>query len=111
GGVNTGGIAPTNTVGTPGLGQPAMILAGGIPTSAIPSYPNFSAGIAPLLPTGNQGTPTLGVGGFANAGWVDPGIARPARQNQWSIGIQREIIRDLAVEVAYVGNRGVWWNA
>lgn len=111
GGVNTGGIAPTNTIGTPGLGQPAMVLAAGIPVSAIPSYPNFNPGIAPLLPTGNQPTPTLGVGGFSSAGWVDPGIGRPARQNQWSIGIQREIQRDLAIEIAYVGNRGVWWNA
>jgi hypothetical protein len=30
---------------------------------------------------------------------------------QWSIGVQREISRDLAVEANYVGNRGVWWNA
>jgi hypothetical protein len=111
GGVNTGGIAPSVTVGTPGLGQPAMLLSTGIPASAIPSYPNFNPGIAPLLPTGNQAAPTLGVGGFSNAGWVDPGIGRPARQSQWSVGIQREITRDIVTEVSYVGNRGVWWNA
>jgi hypothetical protein len=29
----------------------------------------------------------------------------------WSVGIQREISRDMSLEIAYVGNRGVWWNA
>ena len=40
---------------------------------------------------------------------VDQNAGRPARQIQWSAGIQREIIRDLVVDVAYVGNRGAWW--
>lgn len=111
GGVNTAGIAASNAVGNTGLGQPSMTLANGIPASSIPSYPNFNPGIAPLLPIGNQGTPVLGVGGFSNAGLIDAGIARPARQNQWSFGLQREITRNLALEVSYVGNRGVWWNA
>ena len=30
---------------------------------------------------------------------------------QWSVGIQRELTRNLAVEVSYVGNRGAWWEA
>jgi hypothetical protein len=30
---------------------------------------------------------------------------------QWSFGVQREVSRDLAVEVNYVANMGVWWNA
>jgi len=30
---------------------------------------------------------------------------------QWSFGVQRELSRDLAVEVNYVANMGVWWNA
>jgi hypothetical protein len=111
GGVNTAGIIASNQVSTSGAGAPAMILQNGVPTSAIPSYPNFNPGIAPLLPTGNQTIPTLGVGGFQNAGWVDPGAGRPARQNQWSVGVQRELSKDLAIEAAYVGNRGVWWTA
>ncbi len=110
-GVNTSGLAPSNTVNSPGLGQAALLLSSGIPASAIPSYPNFNPGIAPLYPTGNQATPTLGVGGFSNPGFVDPQIGRPARQNQWNIGIQREITRNLAIDAAYVGNRGAWWNA
>jgi len=42
---------------------------------------------------------------------VDRNSGRPPRILQWSIGLQREIVRDLVVEVAYVGNRGVWWTA
>jgi len=30
---------------------------------------------------------------------------------QWSIGFQREITKDLAVDAYYVGNRGAWWVA
>ena len=41
--------------------------------------------------------------------YVDPNIARPAKQYQWSIGLQREINRNLVVEASYVANRGVWW--
>jgi hypothetical protein len=42
---------------------------------------------------------------------MDQNSGRPARQYQWSVGIQRELTRDLLLEVSYVGNRGVWWNA
>jgi Carboxypeptidase regulatory-like domain len=41
----------------------------------------------------------------------DRNSGRPGRQYQWSIGVQREIFKDLAVEVSYVGNRGIWWQA
>ena len=40
---------------------------------------------------------------------IDQNAGRPARQNQWSVGLQREVLRDLVVEASYVGNRGVWW--
>lgn len=36
---------------------------------------------------------------------------RPPRLNQWSISLQRELGRDLMVEVAYVGNRGTGFTA
>ena len=42
---------------------------------------------------------------------MDPNAGRPARQYQWSAGFQREIFKDLVVEAAYVGNRGIWWQA
>jgi hypothetical protein len=42
---------------------------------------------------------------------VDRNAGRPARILQWSVGLQREVTRNLVVEAAYVGNRGVWWAA
>jgi hypothetical protein len=31
--------------------------------------------------------------------------------NQWNISLQREVLNNLVLEAAYVGNRGVWFNA
>jgi hypothetical protein len=39
---------------------------------------------------------------------VDPNSGRPARVNQWNISLQREVLRDVVVEAAYIGNHGVW---
>ena len=50
-------------------------------------------------------------GNAAHANVFDQNAARPARQLQFSIGLQREIYRDLVVEASYVGNTGVWWTA
>jgi len=63
-------------------------------------WPDFSPGKYPvsaggLLPPGNPGT-------FFNP------TARPPRIAQWSIGIQRELSKDMVAEVSYVGNREVW---
>jgi len=44
-------------------------------------------------------------------GFLDPNAGRPAKQYQWSVGVQREVNRDLVVEASYVANRGVWWPA
>jgi hypothetical protein len=41
---------------------------------------------------------------------IDPNGGRPPRVNQWNISLQREITRNLVLEGAYVGNRGVWFN-
>ena len=43
--------------------------------------------------------------------YYDRSGARPGRINQWNIAIQREFLRDLTVEAAYVGNRAVWLQA
>src|SRR6202043_494985 len=40
---------------------------------------------------------------------LDRNNSRPPRQNQWSVGIQRELSPSIVVEASYVGNRGVWW--
>ena len=42
---------------------------------------------------------------------IAPNSARLPRIFQWSIGFQREIVPNLVVEAAYVGNRGAWWTA
>ncbi len=41
--------------------------------------------------------------------FVDPNAFRPAKQYQWSLGLQRELNRNLVVEASYVANRGSWW--
>ena len=64
-----------------------------------PIWPNFSVSQTPL-----PGSTTSGF-----LAYLDPGASRPPRQDQWSIGLQREITRDFVIEAAYVGNRGVWW--
>jgi hypothetical protein len=85
--------------GAPAYGDPAMLLREGIPF--IPTWPDFDPGQQPSIPSSPSYFLTR----------VDPGAGRPPRMNQWSIGVQREISPNLAVEITYVGNRGVWWQA
>lgn len=99
------GIANSNTATSPGLGLPAMTLDGGIPTNQIPTWPDYDPGILPLRPGTVALTLPTGVG------YYDPGAGRPARQNEWSIGIERELTNNLVLEASYVANRGVWWQA
>ncbi len=86
-------------VNSPAFGQPVMTLRNGIPFAPT-QWPNFDPGQFPL--PGTISAPKV---------YLDQNAGRPARQVQWSIGLQREIGRNLAVEAAYVGNRGVWWSA
>ena len=98
-GVNAAGIVNTLTKASPGQGIPATTLAMGIPV--VPSFPSQQV---PLVPTGNQALPP-------GVGFLDPNAGRPPRQNEWSVGIQREFTKDLVLNVSYVANRGVWWQA
>jgi hypothetical protein len=75
----------------------ALNVPGTIPQ---PTWPNFSVSQTPL--------PGATTSGFLS--FLDPGASRPPRQDQWSLGLQREISRDFVIEGAYVGNRGVWWS-
>ena len=104
---SAGGLAGSSATTTaPSFGIPVTTLAQGIPTSFWPApWPNYDAGYFPTYP--RNGVPTPNTGPV----WMDPNAGRPARQYQWSLGIQREVNRNLAVEVTYVGNRGVWWQA
>ena len=78
-----------------------MTLQSGIPIT--PVWPVLSPGIFPVAP----GTVTTVFPG--NVGYLDQNAGRPPRQSQWSIGLQRELSRDIVVEASYVGNRGAWW--
>jgi hypothetical protein len=79
-------------------GQPAFTMANGMPYKL--TFPNFYAGQY-LFPG------TLG----SAPQEMDQNAGKPARQVQWSVGIQREVVHNLLVEAAYVGNRGAYWNA
>jgi hypothetical protein len=43
--------------------------------------------------------------------YIDPNAGRLPRVAQWSIGVQREMMKGTVVDLTYVGNRGVWWTA
>jgi hypothetical protein len=81
----------------PSFGDPAYLLQNGLPYKV--TFPNFDPGQQPYA-----GIPT----GTLN--YFDRNAGRPPRMFQWSIGLQREVARNLVVEAAYVGNRGVWWQ-
>lgn len=63
-------------------------------------------------------TASLGPGLYSNASgtpssapfYIDRNAGRAPRIMQWSIGVQREVLRDFVVEANYVGNRGAWLN-
>jgi hypothetical protein len=64
-----------------------------------PRWPVFDPGLYPNTPGSTNTGPQA----------LDPNAGRPARQNQWSIGLQRELSSNVVIEASYVGNRGVWW--
>ncbi len=66
-----------------------------------PAWPNFNPGQSPIPGQ---------VVGFTGLSLIDQNAARPPRQDQWSIGIEREVTRDFVIDASYVGNRGVWWE-
>jgi hypothetical protein len=46
-------------------------------------------------------------GGLYNS----PSAGRPARINQWNVALQRELTKNMTIQAAYVGDRGVWEQA
>ena len=100
-GSTAGGLSIPNAVLAPSFGEPAMTLAGGVPFAPLP-FPNYDVGQFPQAGYATTQAPNV---------WYDQNAGRPARQMQWSLGLQRELARDLVVEANYVANRGVWWNA
>jgi hypothetical protein len=95
------GIANPSPFASSSFGQPIMTLRNGIPAALAPTpWPDFDPGQYPLA--GQIQAPKVA---------IDQNGGRPARQMQWSVGLQREIFKNLAIEASYVGNRGVWWTA
>jgi hypothetical protein len=101
---NTGLAGSSNSIATSSFGTAVTTLSQGI------------AGVANIYPTAwpnlnpSQFNPT-GTPSASTLVFMDPNAGRPARQYQWSIGIQREITTNMVVDVSYIGNRGIWWYA
>ncbi len=91
-------ISPGNN---PQFGLPYSLLQNGI------VYDPASLHVVNLDPGINQPKGALG-SPSASAITYDPSGARPARVNQWNIALQRQLMRNMTIEAAYVGNRGVW---
>ncbi|HEU4389463.1 MAG TPA: TonB-dependent receptor, partial [Blastocatellia bacterium] len=90
----------------PAFGIPALLMKNGLVYNpADLTKASLDPGIRPL--PGQTSS-------FPDAWWgvmEDRNGGRPGRVNQWNIAVQREIGRDFAVELAWVGNRGVWLEA
>jgi hypothetical protein len=89
------------TIGTNAVNAPAGINAFvniSTPNSILqPTWPVTDPNIYPT-----QGTTTPAPSN------PDRNFNRPPRQNQWSIGVQREITPNFVVEASYVANRVAW---
>jgi hypothetical protein len=83
---------------TASYGNPAFTMKNGLPYKL--SFPNFDPG--QFVFPGTLGSAPQE---------IDQNAGKPARQTQWSVGLQRELGRNLVVEASYVGNRGAYWNA
>ncbi|MEO5925569.1 MAG: TonB-dependent receptor [Bryobacteraceae bacterium] len=98
------GLNASNSAATSSLpdssGQITGLFKDGMPASVQPAWPNFSPAVG-QSPGAVIAMPQL----------QDRNFGRPARLLQWSIGLQREINRNLVVEASYVANRGMWWTA
>ncbi len=106
-------VADFYTFGSPGQFLPVSQLSSGDTLTAYDrTYPIFSqypfqtstAGCGPTgtTPCVNPAEPFVTIA--KNAG-------RLPRIFQWSIGLQHELMPNLLVEAAYVGNRGAWFSA
>lgn len=85
----------------PPFGSPAVLLNQGLNYNSADLYRLIlNPGIRPA-PDQFDTPPAL----------LDPNAGRPPRLNNWVINLQHEFGKNLMVEVAYVGNRGAWFEA
>lgn len=98
-----GAASASNPIGpNPDFGREIMSLRTGNPlTFQQIAWPNFNPGYYPVNAIVGAGMPQV----------VDQNAGRPSRQYQWSVNLQREVVRDLLVEVSYVANRHIWLTA
>ena len=102
-GGSTLGAGGWNTINfqSPAFGEPGALLRSGLVYSRDDLFRvTNNAGIRPS--PGQVDSPPQ---------WIHPDAGRMPKLNQWSISLQREITRDLVVDVAYVGNRGDGFTA
>ena len=95
--VQSGSTTNSASSTTPAFGQTVGLLQNGIPAGVSIQWPTLAAN-AGQAPGAVVAPPTL----------LDPNAGRPMRLLQWNVTVQREIGRNIAVEAAYVANRGVW---
>ncbi len=101
---NTGLAGSSGSAIAPSFGAPVTTLSqgiAGVPNIYPPAWPNLNPSQFNISGTPSTFTPVF----------MDPNAGRPARQYQWSAGIQREIFPNLLLDVSYIGNRGIWWYA
>jgi hypothetical protein len=93
-------FGPSATPGMPITTLENIAINGNPITPSQIAWPNFSSSYYPIggiIPgTGPQS--------------YDPNGGRPARQYQYSAGIQREVAPNLVLDVSFVGNKGIWWD-
>jgi len=100
-GAGTGAVGEgwnTLSFSSTSFGETPYIFGQGLPYTAAQIFStDYDPGIRPQ--TGQINNPPT---------YMDRNAGRPSRINQWNIAVQRELTPNIAAEVAYVGNHGVW---
>jgi len=91
----------TISFNSPSYGVPTTTLSQGLVynPAALTTTNYLNPGIAPAA--GGVNSPAY---------FIDPNADRPGRVNTYSANLQFQLMKNLMVEGAYVGNRGVWEN-
>jgi hypothetical protein len=102
GGTPVAGLGINSVTNSTGYGYAVSQFANGIHYNSSDLYTaTLNPAVAPL-------PGTLSAAPAWAAQYRDPNGGRPARVNQWNISLQRQLTKDMTLEAAYVGNRGVW---
>lgn len=89
------------TLNSPSYALPAGQLSNGVPyTPAALTATNFDPGAYPNI--GQLNSPP---------NFIVPNNGRPPRFVQTTVGIEREVIKNLTVNASFIDNRGVWLNS